>query len=96
MGMRAKEDDGGELAMAAAMAELRARQDLTRRFALYLDPEHKPRRRHERAEQGGAIGGVLWLAVRWRSRTSSPELAAAMVRNFSVSVETTERERNGE
>jgi hypothetical protein len=96
MGRRAKEDAGGELAMAAAMTELRARRDSTRRFTLYLDPEHKPRRRRERAEHGGAAGGFLWLAVWWRSCTSSPELAVAMVRSFSALVETVERERNGE
>jgi hypothetical protein len=96
MGRRAKGDVSGELAMAAAMAELRARRDLTGRFALYLDPGHKPRRRRERAEQGGATGGFLWLAVRWRSSMSSTEPAVAMVRSFSASVETVERERNGE
>jgi hypothetical protein len=42
------------------------------------------------------MGGFLWLAVRWRSHTSSPKLAVVMVRSFSAAVETTERERNGE
>jgi hypothetical protein len=42
------------------------------------------------------MGGFLWLAVRWRSHTSSPKLAVVMVRSFSTAVETVERERNGE
>jgi hypothetical protein len=43
------------------------------------------------------MGGFLWLAVRWRSHTSSPKLAVVMVWSFfSAAVETAERERNGE
>jgi hypothetical protein len=72
------------------------RRQRIRQYALTFVRKTQREGKRGRGDDGEAMGRFLWLAVRWRSHTSSPKLAVVMVQSFFAAVETVERERNGE